>query len=82
MDHDTSLIADKAAYISKKTPDNMPVEAILALQPDLVIVQENTNKAYVEAIKDTGLKVFVTKKVCSMISVLVPVYVMELHLLV
>lgn len=61
VDHDTSLIADKAAYIPKKTPDNMPVEAILALQPDLVIVQENTNKAYVEAIKDTGLKVFVTK---------------------
>ena len=61
LDKSTSLIVDKAAHISKKTPENMPAEAILALQPDLVIVQENTNKAYVEAIKDTGLKVFVTK---------------------
>lgn len=61
LDKSTSLIAEKAAHISRKAPANMPVEAILAMQPDLVIVQENTNKAYVESIKDTGLKVFVTK---------------------
>lgn len=61
LDRDTSLIVDKAAHIKNVAPNNMTVEAILALQPDLVIVQENTNKAFVDSIKDTGLKVFVTK---------------------
>lgn len=61
LDRDTSLIVDKAARIKNVAPNNMTVEAILALQPDLVIVQENTNKAFVDSIKDTGLKVFVTK---------------------
>lgn len=61
LERDTSLIADKAAHIKNVAPNNMTVEAILALQPDLVIVQENTNKAFVDSIKDTGLKVFVAK---------------------
>ena len=33
----------------------------MALKPDLVIVQENRNKAFIDALKDTGLKVMVTK---------------------
>ena len=56
-----SLIADKAAQIPLKLPQKVSVEQILALKPDLVIVQENSNTAFIQALKDVGLKVYITK---------------------
>ena len=61
MDQNYSLIIDKAAHVSKKVPEKLSAEGVLALNPDLVIVQENSNKAQIEALKDVGLKVLVTK---------------------
>ena len=61
LDGNTSLIKKKAEHVKKVVPAYIGVEAILALQPDLVIVQENHNKAFIDALKDTGLKVMVTK---------------------
>lgn len=61
LDRNTSLIKEKAAHIKTVVPNNMSVEAILALNPDLVILQENNNKAFIDSVKDTGLKVIVTK---------------------
>lgn len=61
LDGNTSLIKEKATHVKKVVPSYIGVEAILALQPDLVIVQENRNKAFIDALKDTGLKVMVTK---------------------
>lgn len=60
-DRNYSLIIEKAAHISKKVPVKLSVEGVLALQPDLVIVQENSNQSQIEALKDVGLKVLVTK---------------------
>lgn len=61
VDDNYSLIVDKAQRISKKVPPRINVESVVALRPDLVIVQANVNKAYIDALKDVGLKVFVTK---------------------
>lgn len=60
-DPKTSLIIDKAAQIPLKLPQKVSVEQILALKPDLVIVQENSNTAFIQALKDVGLKVYITK---------------------
>ena len=56
-----SLIADKAAQISLKLPQKVSAEQILAIKPDLVIVQENSNTAFIKTLKDSGLKVYITK---------------------
>ena len=56
-----SLIADKAAHISVKLPQKASTEKILSLKPDLVIVQENSNAAFIQSLKDVGLKVYITK---------------------
>lgn len=56
-----SLIADKAAQIPLKLPQKVSAEQILAIKPDLVIVQENSNTAFIQALKDVGLKVYITK---------------------
>ena len=56
-----SLIVQEASLVKNKVPAKINVESILALNPDLVIVQANTNKAQIDALKDLGLKVFVTK---------------------
>lgn len=61
VDENYSLIVDKASRVSKKVPPRMNVESIVALHPDLVVVQANMNKAYVDALKDVGLRVFITK---------------------
>ena len=60
-DPKTSLIIDKAAQILLKLPQKVSVEQIFALKPDLVIVQENSNTAFIQALKDVGLKVYITK---------------------
>ena len=44
-----SLIADKAAQIPLKLPQKVSAEQILAIKPDLVIVQENSNTAFIQA---------------------------------
>lgn len=56
-----SLIADKAAHIPVKLSQKVSVEQILSLKPDLIIVQENSNAAFIQALKDVGLKVYITK---------------------
>lgn len=56
-----SLVKDKADKVTKKVPIKLTVEGIVALQPDLIIAQENLNKAQIEAMKGAGLKVFVVK---------------------
>ena len=56
-----SLIADKAAQIPLKLPQKVSAEQILAIKPDLVIVQENSNTAFIQSLKDVGLKVYITK---------------------
>ena len=56
-----SLIADKAAHIYVKLPQKASTEKILSLKPDLVIVQENSNAAFIQSLKDVGLKVYITK---------------------
>lgn len=61
LDGNISLIKEQATHVKKVVPGYIGVEAILALKPDLVIVQENRNKAFIDALKDTGLKVMVTK---------------------
>lgn len=61
LDERYSLIVKKATPVAKKVPAKINVEGVLALQPDLVIVQENLNKSQINALKDVGLKVFVTK---------------------
>ena len=61
LDGNISLIKEQATHVKKVVPGYIGVEAIVALKPDLVIVQENRNKAFIDALKDTGLKVMVTK---------------------
>lgn len=61
LDGNISLIKEQATHVKKVVPGYIGVEAILALKPDLVIVQENRNKAFIDALKDTGLKVMVTR---------------------
>lgn len=56
-----SLVKDKAERVAKKVPIKLNVEGIVALHPDLVIAQENLNKAQIDAMKDAGLKVFVVQ---------------------
>lgn len=56
-----SLVKAKADNVAKKMPIKLNVEGIVALQPDLIIAQENLNKAQIEAMKEAGLKVFVVK---------------------
>ena len=56
-----SLVKDKADRVAKKVPIKLNVENIVALRPDLVIAQENLNKAQIEAMKEAGLKVYVVK---------------------
>lgn len=60
-DERISLIADKAKQIPRKLPPRISVEGILGLQPDLVIVQDNSNSAFIQTLKDVGLRVYVTK---------------------
>ena len=61
VDTKISLIANKAAHIPVKLPQKVSVEQILSLKPDLIIVQENSNAAFIQALKDVGLKVYITK---------------------
>ena len=56
-----SLNADKAAQIPIKLPQTVSVERIVSLKPDLVLAQENSNLAFIRALKDVGLKVYVSK---------------------
>ena len=56
-----SLIADKAAQIPLKLPQKVSAEQILAIKPDLVIVQENSNTAFIQALKDVDLRSILQK---------------------
>lgn len=56
-----SLVKEKADRVAQKAPIKMNVEGIVALSPELVIAQENLNKAQIDAMKEAGLKVFVVK---------------------
>lgn len=56
-----SLVKEKADRVAKKVPIKLNVESIVALKPDLVIAQENLNKAQIEVMKAAGLRVYVVK---------------------
>lgn len=56
-----SLCKEQADKVPKKLPHKLSVEAIIAMKPDLVIVQDNVNSAFTNTLKDSGLKVLVTK---------------------
>lgn len=56
-----SLIADMAKQIPRKLPSPINIEGILGLQPDLVIVQDNMDTAFIQTLKDTGLRIYIAK---------------------
>ena len=56
-----SLVVDMAKQIPCKLPSPINVEGILGLQPDLVIVQDNMDTAFIQTLKDTGLRVYIAK---------------------
>lgn len=60
-DERLSLIADKAMRITPKIQGKIGVEGVLALNPDLVIMQDNMDVSLINSLRDSGLKVLVTK---------------------
>jgi iron complex transport system substrate-binding protein len=55
-----SLIADRTSQIRKTVPDILHIEGIIALHPDLVIMQVH-DPAMVQTLRDMGIPVFATK---------------------
>lgn len=56
-----SLALEKANRVKVKLPPRPSVEGIIALKPDLVILQDNAQATFINTLKDSGLKVMITK---------------------
>ena len=59
-DPSSSLISDKAKDISHTYHGRKSIEGIVALNPDLVVIQDNMNKEYVKALQEAGLNLYIT----------------------
>lgn len=60
-DEQVSFIAGKAKKVPIKTERIVPVEQIMKLQPDLVLVPYNSDRTKIETMRSMGIKVVVVK---------------------